>query len=435
MATPAADIAHLLRRAGFGGSTDAINTFASQDLPQVVDQLLNDARADQPGKPASVADPNKGNWEQVQAMGNWWFDRMASATVPLVEKTTLFWHGHITASLEKVNEADYLWRMHATQRANALGNVRTMMQKCAIEPAMLVYLDNANSVKSSPNQNFARELLELFLLGVGNYGETEVESCARAWSGYNLNRDTGQYEFRGREHDDGNKTFMGITKNWDGPAIVDFLFDDPTQRMKVATFLSAKLWSFFAHPGPPGNIVSDLANVMVAASFEMKPVLRALFLRDEFYSTQAKEGLVRSPIEFFAGVMRASGLRSADVEPMQFSYGLGQEPFNPPNVSGWRPNKYWLSAGTAGQKSSWAASLHYRLSDQKRDVFRDLVALPVPQAVDTAFTIVGITDASPRSRAAVTNWLTEQRAAPYQEWFETFGLTSLVMLLPELQLA
>jgi uncharacterized protein (DUF1800 family) len=228
---------------------------------------------------------------------------------------------------------------------------------------------------------------------------------------------------------------MSVTKNWDGPAIVDFLFDDPTQRMKVATYLSAKLWSFFAYPTPPDNIVSDLANVMVAASFEMKPVLRALFLRPEFFSTKAKEGLVRSPIEFFAGIMRASGRSSADVEPMQFSDGLGQEPFNPPNVSGWRPNKYWLSAGTSGQKASWAGSLHYRLKDQSRDIFRDLPALPVSQAVDTALARVGITEVSAGSKAAVTNWLTAQRAAPYEGWFETLGLTTLVMLLPELQLA
>ncbi len=435
MATPAVDVAHLLRRAGFGGTSAEINSFASQDLPQVVDHLLNDAGAPQPGKPAAVADPNKSEWEQFHALGNWWFDHMASTPMPLLEKATLFWHGHVTAAYKKIGQPDYLWRMHATQRANALGNIRTMMQKCAVEPAMLVYLDNAFSVDSSPNQNFARELLELFLLGVGNYGETEVESCARAWSGHNLNEDTGQYEFRGNDHDSGNKTFMGITKNWDGPAIIDFLFDDPTQRMKVATFLSAKLWSFFAHPGPPANIVSDLANVMVAASFEMKPVLRALFLRPEFYSSQAKEGLVRSPVEFFVGIMRASGLRSADAAPMQFSDGFGQEPFNPPNVSGWRPNKYWLSAGTSGQKASWAGNLHYRLSDQSRDVFRDLVALPVPQAVDNAFARVGITAASPRSKAAVTDWLIAQRAAPYEDYFETFGLTTLVMLLPELQLA
>ncbi len=435
MATPAADIAHLLRRAGFGGTTTEINSFASQNLDQVVDQLLNDTRAPQPGKPAGASDPNKGDWEQFQAMGNWWFDHMASAPVPLLEKATLFWHGHITAAQEKVGDTDYLWRMHAAQRANALGNIRTMVKKCAIEPAMLVYLDNAYSRKGNPNQNFARELLELFVLGVGNYNETDVDSCARAWSGHNLDENTDQYVFRPKDHDTGAKSFMGITKNWDGPEIIDFLFDDPTQRMKVATFLSARLWSFFAHPGPPANVVIDLANVMVAGSFEMKPVLRALFLRPEFYQPAATEGLVRSPIEFFVGIMKASGLRSSDVEPMQYAEGLGQQPFNPPNVSGWRPNKYWLSAGTAGQKASWAGDLHYRLSDQKRELFADLANVPVPQAVEAALTRVGIPSGSDRSKAVVTAWLEQQRAAPYEGWFENYGLTTLVMMLPELQLA
>jgi uncharacterized protein (DUF1800 family) len=435
MASSPADIAHLLRRAGFGGTAAEINALATQDLPQVVDQLLNDSGAPQPGKPGTVSDPNKANWEQIQAMGNWWFDHMASAPVPLLEKATLFWHGHITAGLEKVNESDYLWRMHATQRANALGNIRTMVQKCSIEPAMLVYLDNAYSRKGAPNQNFARELLELFVLGVGKYNETDVESCARAWSGHNLDENTDQYVFRPKDHDVGDKSFMGILKNWDGPDIVNFLFDDPTQRMKVATFLSAKLWSFFAHPGPPANVVNDLANVMVAGGFEMKPVLRALFLRPEFYAPAATQGLVRSPIEFFVGIMRASGLRSPDAEPMQYAEGLGQQPFNPPNVSGWKANKYWLSAGTAGQKASWAGGLHYRLSDQKRELFNDLLTVPVPQAVDAALARVGISSPSDRSKAVVASWLEQQRAAPYQGWFENYGLTTLVMMLPELQLA
>jgi uncharacterized protein (DUF1800 family) len=433
MPTPPADIAHLLRRAGFGGTAAEINALAAQDLTQVVDQLLSDG--DQPGRPAGVGDPNKSDYEQYIIMGNWWFDHMARARVPLQEKATLFWHGLITTAHEKVNETDYLWRMHATQRANALGNIRTMVQKCSIEPAMLEYLDNAYSRKGNPNENFARELLELFVLGVGNYSEADVDSCARAWTGHNLDEDAGQYVFRPKDHDDGNKTFMGITKNWDGPAIVDFLFDDPTQRVKAATFLSAKLWTFFAHPGPPANVVADLANVMIAGSFEMKPVLRALFLRPEFYAPAATQGLVRSPIEFFVGVMKASGLNSADVEPMQYAEGLGQEPFNPPNVSGWRPNKYWLSAGTAGQKASWAAGVHYRLRDKPNELFADLVKVPVPQAVDAALTKVGIPYPSDRSKAVVTAWLEQQRAAPNQGWFEVFGLTTLVMMLPELQLA
>jgi uncharacterized protein (DUF1800 family) len=435
MPTPPADIAHLLRRAGFGGTAAQINALAAQDLTQVVDQLLSDAGAPQPGKPGEVSDTNKADYEQYYAMGNWWFDHMASAPVPLLEKATLFWHGHITAAYEKVGKTDYLWRMHATQRANALGNIRTMVQKCAVEPAMLIYLDNAYSRKGSPNQNFARELLELFMIGVGNYSETDVDSCARAWSGHNIDEDAGQYVFRPKDHDDGDKSFMGITKNWDGPAIIDFLFDDPAQRFKVATYLSARLWSFFAHPGPPANIVADLANVMIAGSFEMKPVLRAMFLRPEFYAPAATQGLVRSPIEFFVGIMKASGLRSTDAEPMQYAEGLGQQPFNPPNVSGWRPNKYWLSAGTAGQKASWAAGLHYRLRDQKREFFADLVTVPVPQAVDAALSRVGIPSPSDRSKAVVAAWLEQQRAAPYEGWFEGLGFTTLVMMLPELQLA
>lgn len=435
MTTTTTDVAHLMRRAGFGGTAAQIAALSSLDLPQIVDQLLNDAGLAQPARPGVVTDASIPDWERWRGLGNWWFDAMADALVPLVEKTLLFWHGHLTAAYGKVADTEAMWKMHAVQRANALGNIRVMAQACALEPAMLRYLDNADSVASSPNQNFARELLELFLLGVGNYDETDVESCARAWTGYNLDDDTNLHVYRAAHHDNGQKTFMGITKNWSGPEIIDFLFTDPTQRSKVARHFATKLWSFFAHPNPPAAVVSDLANVMLAANFEMKPVLRALFLRPEFLLPAAKQGLVRSPIEFFVGVMKASGLRSGDAQPMQFSDGFGQEPFNPPNVSGWRQNKYWLSSGAAGQKSSWAQDLHWRLHEQGRDIFRDLNVLPVGQAVDTALARVGITEPSAVSRASFINWLTAQRAAPYQGWFENFGLTVFVMLLPELQLA
>jgi Protein of unknown function (DUF1800) len=160
-----------------------------------------------------------------------------------------------------------------------------------------------------------------------------------------------------------------------------------------------------------------------------------MFLRTEFYAPAAKQGLVRSPIEFFVSFMRASGLRSADVRPMQWSGGFGQEPFNPPNVSGWRPNRYWLSTGAADAKVSWASRMTWQLSDQHRDIFHDLGSLPIPQAIDIALSRVGITDVSANSKAAVTTWLTQQRAALYDDWYERLGLSIFVLLLPELQLA
>ena len=435
MTTSVSDVAHLLRRAGFGGAKAEIDDLASFDLPHVVDQLLNDAVARQPGKPASASDPNKSDWERFVALGNWWFDQMADAPVPLVEKATLFWHGHLTSAYDKVPYTEYFWRLNAMQRANALGNIRTTVQRCAIEPAMLFYLDNAYNVKSAPNQNFARELLELFLLGVGTFSETDVESCARAWSGHNVNLTTEQYQFYPDQHDYGMKTFLGVTRNWNGPQIIDFLFDDPTYRVHVAKFLSAKLWSFFAHPNPPVGVVNDLANVMYANNFEMKPVLRALFLRPEFYEKTSKQGLVRSPIEYLVGIMRASGLRSAEAEPMMHTAGLGQEPFNPPNVSGWKPNRYWLSTGAADAKVAWASRMTWQLSDRQRDIFHDLGSVPVPQAIDIALSRVGITEVSANSKAAVTTWLTQQRAAPYDGWYERLGLSIFMLLLPELQLA
>jgi uncharacterized protein (DUF1800 family) len=437
MTTDNTDVAHLLRRAGFGGDAATIANYATLNVEQIVDALLgNDGL---PGEPGDVADTNLSDYERWLNLSHWWIDRMATAPVPLIEKTTLFWHGLLTTSFEKVNDADLMWQLHNIQRKNALGSIRAMMQEVSLTPAMLLYLDNAYSRKGAPNENFARELLELFMMGVGNYQESDVEACTRAWTGHNVDEHDGNatptYINNRNEHDGANKTFFGVTKNWDGPEIIDFLFDDPTQQRVVAKYLCTKLWTFFAYPSPEQYIVDDLSTIMITSGFQMRPVLKALFLKAEFYSTKAKQGLVRSPVEYIVSIHRSSGLRSADTMPMQYLDGLGQELFNPPNVSGWRPNKYWLSAGTAGRKASWAQGLFYRVREGNQpDFWDDLKALSVAEAVATAFRRVGITEPSARSTAVVTDWLTQERAEQYN-YLQSLGMTVLVMMLPELQLA
>jgi uncharacterized protein (DUF1800 family) len=437
MALSRSDAAHLLRRAGFGGTLAEVDQRTGADPAAVADALLDTSAA-----PASVTAPGitggGAEWEKMVVITETWLDHCADAPVPLVEKMVLFWHGHLVTGRDKAYNADYLWRANSLQRTHALGNVHTLVQAMAIEPAMLIYLDNKDNYADEPNQNFGRELLELFLLGVGNYTEQDVDAATRAWTGHHLdekNEKAGQYVFKAKYHDNGPKTFFGVTKNWNGPEIIDFLFTDPTQRQAVAQFLVRKFWSFFAHPNPPANVVTDLANVFITANFEMKPLLRALFLRPEFYAPASTQGLIRSPIEYIVNVMRQTGLRSDVMKPMWVMKALGQDPFDPPNVSGWRQNAYWLSAASAAQRADWARGLGDRLKNQKRGPFIDVPGLPLDQAVPAVFNRLGIDAPSAVSRQALTNWFTTQRASPHEGWAETLMLCQVALLLPELQLA
>ena len=433
MQSSADDVAHLMRRAGFGATPARIDQLKASSIAEIIDWLLQDAGAYRPGAPAFVHDTRFAHWQRVEELQKWWLDLMARADWVLVEKMTWFWHGHFTASLEKVYDAPLLWQMHEAQRALCLGNVRTMAQNMAVQPAMLWYLDNDDNYASRPNQNFARELLELFLLGVGNYSETDVDTAAQAWTGHHRDQATGQYLFQARFHDASPAPFMGVTRVWDGPDIINFLFDDPTQRVKVATHLCRKLWSFFVYPNPAADIVQALATVMVANNFEVKPVLRALFLRPEFFSVTARQGLVRSPVEYVVNILKQLDLTAGQLNAQWLLEGMGQQPFLPPNVSGWRQNRAWVSASATASKYEYASTINWRL--EPNEPFADLTHLPVVETINWAFFRLGLFAPTQHSRDTVTRWLEVQRATPDQQWVEAGNLLRLMLLLPELQMA
>ena len=318
----AADVAHLLRRAGFGGTAPQVAALAGQADTAVVDAVLNTAANPPEARPAilDAVGANEERWLRLVSIRQNWHDRMANTPTPIVEKMTLFWHGHFTTSSDAVYRPNALWQQLTYYRANALGNFRTLAKGMAIQPAMLMYLNNDENRKKSPNQNFARELLELFLLGVGHYTEGDVIAAAAAWTGHTLanddyEMDTASYAFRADWHDTADKTFFGITRNWDGPQIIDEVIDNATSRPLMARFIVSKLWAFFAGAAPAAGVIDALVAVFVANNFEIKPVLRAMFLRTEFYSAEVKAGLVRTPVEYFTAVMRATSMAAADIHP------------------------------------------------------------------------------------------------------------------------
>jgi uncharacterized protein (DUF1800 family) len=431
-----ADIAHLLRRAGFGGTASQIATLAAQPLETTVDQLLDFSGAPADVEPGFLGDAALGDWEKLFRLQAWWLDRMCTSTTPLQEKLALFWHGHFATSNEKVNDALLMYRQNALFRAGGAGSLRELVQQMSLQPAMLIWLDNDPNEKGRPNENFARELMELFLLGVNEYTQADVVASARAWTGHNtLEGDRTQYHFYPTRHDTGTKTFMGVTRNWDGPEIVDFLLrDDPTRKRVAARFIATKVWSFFAAPKPSTTIVDTISDEFYDSELDIRTLVRAIFLHPEFMSTTSKQGLVRSPAEWVAACLRALNFTAVDSNPQWWMGDMGQTLFEPPNVSGWRQNAFWLTTSRIWARANWVRYVTWHANEA--GVLSDTRNLASADAVQRAFDLFGIDSPSAETRARLVAWHTAQRAdtKAWRDW-RFINLITLVMLCPEMNLA
>lgn len=424
----------MLRRAGFGGTRAQIDALTPLDWPAVVDRVL-DTSTPFPDPPPPEIGSTVSYWEQFTALQRWWLDRMATTPTPIVEKMTLFWHGLFTTSFQKTYEPDWITAQHRFYRAHAMGDLASLAQGMAVQPAMLDYLDNGSSKSKAPNENFARELMELFLLGIGHYTQDDVVAAARAWTGHGYDRTTRAYRFRAEWHDSGTKSFLGHTGNLDGPDTIAIMLTDAAIAPVTARWVTTKLWEFFAHPGPPPGVIEDLAATYLQSGFDTRAVLRALFLRPEFRSTATVQGRVRSPIEYVVAVLRGLGVTAGDIRPDWYLRAMGQEPFNPPSVEGWKHNAYWLSTAATGAKARFVWHTTWKLGEIGRHPFVGTSSLDRDALVQLAFDTLAVTEPAPATRTAIGDWLTAQRAAPHDTWAEPHGLLTMILLSPDLQLA
>jgi uncharacterized protein (DUF1800 family) len=372
-----ADAAHLLRRTEFVARPARVDALESMSREQAVDDVLA-VDVD----PGSVTFTAPANWERGQQLVHYWLDRMAIAPRPLQEKLALFWHGHFVSSLDKVEDAHLMREQIDLYRRDGLGNVRALAIAMSTQVAMLRYLDNNQNFDGSPNQNFGRELMELFLLGVGNYTEADVEANTAAWTGHGDQWDTDQYVWRADRHDATKRAFLGRTTCTSGDptqhgadAIRTILGNPATiggtvpvgpnagrpTRDVAAEFLSRKLWTFFAGTPIPTPVLDHLRGIAVAQDFAIRPWLRALLLREEFYSTAAKQGLVRSPVDYIVALLAATGLPSDQATPTWLMQGMGQALLYPPNVSGWKHNGYYISASAFDARVQAARQMMWRV--------------------------------------------------------------------------
>ena len=375
-----ANVRHLLRRTEFVDRQARVTELLGLgSLGAAVDNVM-----DVPAVPTSVVfRPGDENWERGQHLAHFWFDQMANnSPKPFQEKMSLFWHGHFVSGISKVGEAELMQEQIDLYRTQGLSNLRTLARTLSTQVAMLRYLDNNENEAESPNQNFARELMELFLLEVGNYTEADVEAATAAWTGHSDDWQTGAYVWNAHYHDGSVKQFLGQTINAGvdqtehGPETIDVIFGNGTvpgmadnvqnrgrpTRDVAAEFLSRKLWVDFAGTNPSAGIIATMRDGLIANNFDIAPWVRAMLMSDEFYGTTVKEGLVRSPIDWIVSLLYATGTESEIATPMWLLNSTGQAPFRPPHVKGWEINGYFVNAGAMEARAQITQGFYWRAS-------------------------------------------------------------------------
>jgi len=358
--------AHLLNRAGFGGPPAEIDKLVELGPDKAVSQLVDfekipdpwpnpDWAKPDPNRVARMQELRKATEEERKKMiqedrelqrqhmmelRGWWLQRMAKGPRPLQEKMTLFWHGHFATSVEKVRDAYLMWRQNELFRRLATGSWSQMLIMTAQDPAMLVWLDQAQSKKEHPNENFAREVMELFTLGEGHYTEKDITEAARALTGWTYDRNHQKFIDRPNQHDDGVKTILGRTGNLDGKDFLEQIVAQP----QAARFITANIWNFFAGRPASDELVTDMATVFRKSGNNFKPLLNAMFRSEEFYAANVIRNQVKSPVQWLVGSVR---VLERELPPPIVCFGLtrnlGQDLFAPPNVKGWDGGLSWIT--------------------------------------------------------------------------------------------
>ena len=381
--------AHLIERAGFGATPAEIERLAAMTPDAAVDELVNYTTVDNSATPAfnpsPIWDPGmdpfpksradavriaretgssmgvamlpdgvrrrlqpvvnkffyglRSNAIETQRLALWWAERMLVTRRPLEEKLALFWHGHFATGNTKVRDTRMMLRQNEMLRANAAGSFRDLLAGILTDPAMLVYLDNGENRKGHPNENFGRELLELFTMGVGNYTEQDIREASRAFTGWT--NDVLEFRFDPATHDDGEKTFLGRTGAFNGDDIIDIILDTPV----TADYISAKLYRFFVREELDESTRVALGATFRDAGYELKPLLRRVFLSRDFYSPASYATQVKSPVHLVVSTYRKLGLTALPTIPDfgRLTARLGQALFNPPNVAGWAGGRTWIT--------------------------------------------------------------------------------------------
>jgi hypothetical protein len=382
--------AHLLAHAGFGGTPADVDELAALGLERAIEKLVSYERVPNPKLAAFVEsglwDPSLADFPEsrpaatdlavehgaamgvgvkpagnrplqpvsdrffywlratmleTRRLGYWWANRMLQTAHPLEEKMALFWHGHFATHENKVRDYRKMLKQIELFERHATGNLRELTVAVAQDPAMLYFLDAQYNVKGAPNENFAREVMELFTMGVGHYTEHDVRECARAFTGWYF--DDVAFKVDAAKHDDGAKTFLGRTGDFDGIDVIGIIFEQPV----TAEYLAAKIYRFLVREELSPALRAELGAVLRDADYEVKPLLRTIFASKDFYSAASYGGHIKGPVEHLVAMVKQLGAESIPGVPdfNQATIAMGQHLLNPPSVAGWAGGKSWITPG------------------------------------------------------------------------------------------
>ena len=433
-------IAHLMRRAGFGAGRDELDTYASKGYEATVEELLDpqEARSMPEDLIRRYHHDYSAGFESAGSGASWLY-RLISTSAPLQEKMVLFWHNVFATGYSKVTQGKVLTDQLRMFRRNGMGSFRTLLVELSKDPAMIIWLDNQDNHKGAINENYGRELLELFSMGVGNYSEQDIKECARAFTGWTVanteytsvlarrnsiwpyGKIAWRFDYRADDHDDGEKEFLGERGRFDGEDAIDII----CRQQATARFVSRHLYHFFVADEPPvpqwpykpprdPDAIEALSQVYFDSNYDMRSMLRVLFSSDFFRSEESWYAKVKSPAELVAGVLRLTGeFREPRLQILdrnrQMGY-MGQELINPPSVEGWHQGLEWLDSGTLTERLNFAAQ---QLGDGETPGVRAMidkitgggdVIEPAERVVDECLDQLGSISVSEETRSALVDF-------------------------------
>ncbi len=452
MAVPwtTSNAAYLLRRAGFGPTAAEVEECVALGQQDAVSRLVDFESIDNSALETRLTQLNL-DLDDIFNLYYWWVYRMLYTARPLEEKLTLFWHGHFATSFAKVNDTGFMYSQNQLLRQRGIGDFRTLLVEISRDPAMLFWLDNAFSVKEAPNENYAREVMELFSLGIGNYTQEDIREVARCFTGWSY-RGTA-FAFIAGIHDTDAKTVLGHSIPAgrgieDGLDVCTILADSPA----CAPFIARKLWRFFAAGEPPVAVRDRMVAAYAANSHSIREMLRELFLSDEFYAPTATDEQIKSPLEMYVGTLRSLEASRDIVEYRDFrffiynTFIMGQTLFFPPNVKGWDGGRKWINTSTLIARYNFTNSVAtirgpgYQLVDVATLLAR-ANATTAEQVVDALASLLGPLDVGTAARRRLVDYLRTQRDGSLGEFVLTTesidskvrGLLALLLSTAEYQ--
>ena len=367
-------LAHLMRRAGFGATLQELAEYQAQGYEATVDALVHPENAPEWDDGLFRRyQPDLNSVMYFESAQNYWMYKMINSKRPLEEKIALFWHGLFATAYGKLNHAKGVVNQTDTFRRHGLGSFHNILMELSRDPAMIFWLDNKDNHKDAPNENYGRELLELFSMGIGNYTEDDVKNCARAFTGWTIANDEymsvrasrdsiwpsgridWQFEYRPEDHDDTEKHFLGRTGNFNGEDIIDII----AMRPATSWFISGKLYNYFVSDTPNEEAIAFLAEEYRRSNGDIRSMLRALFLSDYFKSEDVWYAKVKSPAELVVGTAKLAGSFTTpqwDITNLASDANfMGQEILNPPTVEGWHTGTEWVDTGTLVERVNSSA--------------------------------------------------------------------------------